>query len=432
MRFHCKKIGPLTVLLLLLMFHVGTFRPGLAAVTQSKQAAFQGLIIDKRYALSRNFKRIPRKKTEYIIIHTSEAGLRSTLNSVSQGKCLASGRRTCGGHTHYAIARDGQTYHVLDKEYVADHAGLSMWNGKTDLSDVSIAIELVGYHYTEITEKQYQSVRVLIDILKAAYGLNDAAVLTHSQVAYGRPNRWLNECHRGRKKCAQNFDRIKAGLGPTAPYDPDVQAGRLRLDETLAAIFYRSMSVRPAPMGWNLITASNTAWAIAGEDYDAPTTLYRLPSGKEIRGDEIDRKVGWNRIPEKTIVLLNQEESPQAGAHKGPVKTISDGLTAWTLAGAAYKHHTTHYFFPNGHLKNGRQVSDWDDLPSDTRIIIGYESPRTVTSKKTVLQIAGEHYKQSDTLYYFPDRTLVPGDRIEDFTRLPRGVKIFVPVNASS
>jgi N-acetylmuramoyl-L-alanine amidase len=427
-----EKIGFLTALVIFLMFPLCSDPPW-AASTHSERVAFQQSIIDKRYALNRHYKKVLRKKTEYIIVHTSEAGLQSTLNTVSGGKCLrGSGRRTCGGHAHYVIARDGRTYRMLDKEYIADHAGLSMWNGETNLSQVSIGIELVGYHYTPITPAQYKSIAILLDILKRVYGLDDKAILTHAQVAYGRPNRWLKESHRGRKKCAKNFDRAKAGLGPTWPYDPDVRAGRVVADDTLAAIFYRPGPAEAITIGSNVITASNTAWAIAGDDYDAPTTLYRLPSGEEIPGDQIDSKVGWSRLPEKTIVLLNQEETTQAGINQGPVKTISDGLTAWALAGSAYKHQTTYYFFPNGGLKNGRQVSDWDDLPTNTRIIIGYKSPQTVTLRTPPLRIVGDSYNQAQTLYYFPDHSIVPGDQIQDFTKLPKGVRVFIPIETSS
>jgi len=431
-RSRLEKIGSLTPLILISILFLWSDGPW-AAATPSERAAFDRSIIDRRYALNRHYKKVLRKKTKYIIVHTSEAGLRSTLNTVSGGKCLrGSGRRTCGGHAHYVIARDGRTYRVLDKEYIADHAGLSMWDGEIDLSQVSIGIELVAYHYTPITEAQYRSVGLLIDILERVYGLDDSAVLTHSQVAYGRPNRWVNVNHRGRKKCAKNFDRAKAGLGATWPYDPDARAGRVMADDTLAAVFYRPAPDEAMRIGSNVITASNTAWAIAGDDYDAPTTLYRLPGGVEIRGDQVDRKVGWNRIPEKTIVLLNQEESPEAGINQGPVKTISDGLTAWALAGAAYKHPTTYYFFPNGRLKSGREIDDWDDLPTNTRIIIGYQNPQAVTSTKSPLRIAGDSYNQVQTLYYFPDNSLVPGDRVQDFTRLPKGVQVFVPVNTPS
>lgn len=431
-RYGHKKIAFLASLVLLLMVPFWFESPE-AATTRAEREAFQRSMVDKRHDLNRSYKKVLRKRTKYIIVHTSEAGIRSTLNTVSGGKCLRGSRRwTCGGHAHYVIARDGRPYRVLDREYIADHAGLSMWDGETDLSRVSIGIELVGYHYAPITPEQYRSVAVLIDILKDVHGLDDRAVLTHAQVAYGRPNRWMKENHRGRKRCAKNFDRSKAGLGPTWSYDPDVRAGRVLADDTLAAVYYMPGRIEAISIGSNMITKSNTAWAIAGDDYNAPTTLYRLPGGEEIPGDQVDGKVGWSRLPERTIVLLNQEESTQAGINQGPVKTISDGLTAWALAGAAYKHPTTYYFFPNGRLKNGREVADWDDLPTNTRIIIGYQNPQAVTSKKSPLKIAGESYNQVQTLYYFPDNSLLPGDRVKDFGRLPKGVQVFVPVETTS
>jgi N-acetyl-anhydromuramyl-L-alanine amidase AmpD len=122
--------------------------------------------VDYRSRLNHNFKKIKRKKTKYIIVHTSELGLKITLKVVSKGKRLRNGRSTNGGHTNYVIARNGRTYRVLDKKYEADHAGLSMWKGEADISKISIGIELVGYHYATISESQYRSVGILIDILQ--------------------------------------------------------------------------------------------------------------------------------------------------------------------------------------------------------------------------------------------------------------------------
>ena len=159
------------------------------ASTSAERGAFQRAIVDYRSRLNPRYEKVKRHQTKYIIVHTSELGLQTTLRVVSRGKRFPSGRRTPGGHAHYVIARNGRCYRILDKQYVADHAGRSMWDGDTDLSRVSIGIELVGYHYDAVTEKQYQSVGLLIDILQSVYGLDDRAVLTHSQVAYGPPNR---------------------------------------------------------------------------------------------------------------------------------------------------------------------------------------------------------------------------------------------------
>ena len=134
-----------------------------AATNKTKLQEFQRAIIDSRWRLNPRFKKERREKTKYIIVHTSELGLQATLKVVSKGKRLHNSRRTHGGHTHYVVARDGRTFRILDKRYRADHAGLSMWNGETDISSLSIGIELVGYHYLAITKDQYRSVGLLIE-----------------------------------------------------------------------------------------------------------------------------------------------------------------------------------------------------------------------------------------------------------------------------
>jgi hypothetical protein len=400
------------------------------AVSQSDRQTFQRAIKDWRKQLHPRFKKVPRKSTQYIIVHTSEAGLKGTLRAVSKGKIVRGRRLTFGGHTHYVIARNGVTYRILDKRYTADHAGLSMWNGQTDISKVSIGIELAGYHYTDITEKQYRAVEILIDILQRVYDLDDRAVLTHSQVAYGKPNRWFRKLHRGRKRCAKNFNRTKAGLGPTWPVDPDVAAKRLMADPALAKIFYARREVPRGSVASNTITNVNTAWSVAGEDYDAATTLYQFPNGRILSGDQIDDLVGWNRLPKHTKVLLNQEKDPNWEKNRGPIKTISNGHTAWDFAGLDYNKRTTFYFFSRGRMKNGSQISDWDELPTQTKMIIGYRDPREVTSKRPPLKIAGMHYNNKKTLYYFPNGKIITGNSVKDFRRLPKGVLVFLPVKS--
>jgi hypothetical protein len=78
-------------------------------------------------------------------------------------------------------------------------------------------------------------------------------------------------------------------------------------------------------------------------------------------------------------------------------------------------------------MKNGRQISDWDDLPSETKVIVDYSGPYKVTPRRPPLKIAGMRYKNEGTLYYFPNKKLIPGDQVKDFKRLPRGVLIFLP-----
>ena len=398
-----------------------------AASTRTERVTFQRSIVDYRPRLNPRYKKVERKKTNYIVVHTSELGLKTTLRVVSKGKRFRNGRRTDGGHTHYVIARNGRTYRIMNKSYVADHAGRSMWNGQTDLSKISIGIELVGYHYAPISDKQYRSVGLLIDILQNVYNLDDRAVLTHSQVAYGTPNRWFRKNHRGRKRCAKNFIRAKAGLGSSWRYDPDVNAGRLTADAQLADVFYSQRSIDTQSDEANIISKLNTAWVIAGEDYDSNTTVYQFPNGGRYTGAQIAEKIGWNRIPAKTVVLLNQESKVALLKDNGPVKTISDGITAWSLAGKSYNHDTTIYFLPSGRIKPGSMISDWDDLPIRTKMIIGYKGPFPLRKGNSAFRIAGSSYKDQKTIYYLPTKKLLGGNKIKDFSQIQSGTLVFLP-----
>ncbi|WP_020585482.1 N-acetylmuramoyl-L-alanine amidase [Desulfobacter curvatus] len=410
---------------------------GQAAQTYScsELVRFQNRIIDYRSRINPRFKKRVRPKTRLIIVHTSELGLKSTLRVVSKGKRFKNGRSTPGGHANYVVARNGTVYRILDKKYRADHAGLSMWNGVSDISDISVGIEFVGYHYAPLTTSQYTSAGMLLSILKRVYGLQDKDILTHSQIAYGKPNRWFSKNHRGRKRCAKNFDRMRAGLGLGWPFDPDVRAGLLTPDSMLAQVFYPDPGAvvytgkqAPQDLAPDVISKQNSAWAIAGEDYDAPDTVYVLPGGKTLAGDRVASNWGWNRLPAGTKVLLNQETEQVREQAKSIIKTISGQMTAWSHAGGAFHAASTIYFLPSGRILSGRVISDWDDLPSGTRLVVGYKGPFNLTKYKTAYGIAGAKFKDPGTIYHIPGRGPVPGNRVPDFSNLPKGTGIYLPI----
>jgi hypothetical protein len=447
-------------------------------------------IINYQKHLNRRYKKRVRKSTRFIIVHTSEAGLTSTLRTLSRGKNTGK-YRTVGGHSNYAIARDGRIYRILKPIYRADHAGLSMWNGIDDLSSHSIGIELVGYHYGTITDQQYTSLSKLLRALKRSYRVKDKNVLTHSQVSYGRPNFWHKRPHRGRKRCALNFERHRAGLKGAWKYDPDVRARRLARDQTIFAMFYKNkrrltkekeavevvrnnetppkitgdtpiettspntkpevitmtpVNGKPTPEPStqplsgekeamavnqisNIISKQNSAWNIAGEDYDDSTTLYILPSGKEVRGNQLAKSVGWGRIPTGTRVMLNQPLDIEK-KRKGPIFFLSKEYTAWSFAQARYSKPSTIYFLPNGKITPGNRMSDWDDMPNGTRMIIGYNGPFRIGSiqGQTPWGIAKRAYNHPDTIYYIPGKGVLTGDKVTDFNDLPNGSSIFLKI----
>jgi N-acetylmuramoyl-L-alanine amidase len=296
---------PISVMVFLLTVCQFLWLPSNSTGSTSKmQRLIRDTIIDYRWRLNPLFPKRERKNTKYIIVHTTECDLKTTLKIVSEGKQDDFKWVSRGGHTHYVIARDGKTYRILDEKFRAHHAGRSMWNGERNINRVSVGIELVGYHNGDITASQYKSVGLLIEILKNTYRLDDRAVLTHSQVAYIESAKLVPIDKRGRKHCARNFDRKRAGLKPTWPYDPDVRAGRLQPDPQLSSIFYGTRPQTGAKYPPYVIQRDKTAWQIAGDKYNSPDTIYKLPDGLLISGNRINKKIGWDRIPAGTEVFI--------------------------------------------------------------------------------------------------------------------------------
>ena len=87
------------------------------------------LDISNRYRSPRNPERRVRKTTKLIVLHTTEAPERSSLNKLCDR-----------GEAHYCVTEVGKIYRIVDRDRVAFHAGRSMWNGKEDVDKFSIGI----------------------------------------------------------------------------------------------------------------------------------------------------------------------------------------------------------------------------------------------------------------------------------------------------
>ncbi len=190
------------------------------------------LVLKDDYRSPRNKERDLRKTTTLIVLHTTEAPAKSSLNKLSER-----------GEAHYCVVENGTVYRIVDRDREAFHAGRSMWNGKEDCDEFSIGIEVVGHHDQAVTLLQLDALKELIARLKRMYSIPDARVVCHSHVAYGAPNTWHKKKHRGRKRCGMLFAmpsvRAKLGLTARPASDPDVKAKRLvQADPDLAASLY--------------------------------------------------------------------------------------------------------------------------------------------------------------------------------------------------
>ena len=210
-----------------------SWRGGLAALALAllSTSAF-AIDASNRYRSPRNPERRVRSSTELIVLHTTEAPARSSLNKVSdRGEC------------HFCVTEDGTVYRIVDRDREAFHAGRSMWEGKEDVDKYSVGIECVGYHDKEMPVVQLRAIAALVKELQSMYGIPDHRVVCHSHVAYGAANKWHKFKHRGRKRCGMLFAmpsvRRQLGLSTRPAYDPDTKAGRLRqADAYLQKVLY--------------------------------------------------------------------------------------------------------------------------------------------------------------------------------------------------
>ena len=330
------------------------------------------LQISNAYYSFRNKERPERASTQLIILHTTESSSQSALPKLrDMGEC------------HYCIDEAGNVFRVIDSRRVAFHSGRSMWNGKPDVDNFSVGIEVCGYHNKPLAPAQMKSLAELIGELRSMYKIQDYNVLAHSHVAYGAPNKWQTKNHRGRKRCGAMFAmpsvRAKLNLKTRPLKDPDVVAKRLVIgDPELAQVLYGTASA------FQLGAAAATATAQA----KPPTP-------------------------------------PPPPKPKGPYQTIGVDGGAREIAGAAVASAATFYITPDGKYKSGNQhtAESLLKLPYGTKVLLGYASGGPVQTGSPPSVICGNRWREPTT-FFLISGTLTPGDKVDD-KKIPAGTMLF-------
>ncbi len=290
-------------------------------------AAHPAAAIDasNRYRSPRNPERKIRQSTELIVLHTTEAPARGSLLKVSErGEC------------HFLVTEEGAVYRIVDRDREAFHAGRSMWNGKEDVDKFSIGIECVGYHDKEMPLVQLYAIRDLVKDLKKMYHLTDDKVVTHSQVAYGAPNKWQKKKHRGRKRCGMLFamPSVRRVLELTArvSVDPDTRAKRLTVgDDYLAKVLYGNVDTLKGAYGKVPVKA-------------VPKPAAPKPAAKPAPKPAVAAKPASPAKPFRRIPVTIEDLKAQGYTMKGAVRK---GVTASQIAGAKWNSATTYYTIRN-------------------------------------------------------------------------------------
>jgi len=128
---------------------------------------------------SPNFNERP-SAIDSVILHytdmvTAEAALAWLVNPLSRVSA------------HYLIDEEGHVYRMVNEEHRAWHAGESYWQGRTNLNDCSIGIELANpghsHGYRPFPEAQIQSLITLCLDIKTRWRISSSRILGHSDIA---------------------------------------------------------------------------------------------------------------------------------------------------------------------------------------------------------------------------------------------------------
>jgi len=338
-------------------------------------SAFAKLTISNAYYSPRNKERNLRSKTTLLLLHTTEAPSGSALRKLrDMGEC------------HFCIDEAGRIFRIIDPRRVAFHAGRSMWNGKQEVDNFSIGIEVCGTHNKPLTTTQTKSLTALIAEIQRIYKLSDSQVIPHSQVAYGAPNKWQRKTHRGRKRCGMQFAmpsvRSKLGLTSRPSKDPDVAAKRLVVaDPALNEVLYGKMNAFTAP---------------SPQEYDQ----------------------------QQQPVTVLAKKTPARSSSSGYF-TVGPRDQAQDIAGVAVRMSSTLYVYPNGRFVQGNQLTPDAilKLPYGTKVLLDYSVAGAVSSLRSPITICGSRWKLPTT-YYLLSGALIPGNMIDD-GKIPARTLIF-------
>lgn len=156
--------------------------PPPAPVPSTEPAKSLGLSIESR--LIRFGYRLPPtpRTTDTIVLHSSYNASGGDLYDLD--KTIAQ-YETYGVGAHYIIDRKAVIYRLVDEANIAYHAGSSkMTDGRKNVNDFSIGIEIIATEDSGYTEKQYIAVNDLIDEIKTRHKIK--TVVGHGDIAPGR------------------------------------------------------------------------------------------------------------------------------------------------------------------------------------------------------------------------------------------------------
>jgi N-acetylmuramoyl-L-alanine amidase len=119
-------------------------------------------------------------RAQFLVIHFTSESFESALKTLTQGPVSA----------HYLVRDDPPTvYRLVDENRRAYHAGVSSWQGQTQLNAASIGIEIVNLgdtrsgEYAEYPKAQMDVVMALVKDIVKRHEIRPDRIVGHSDIA---------------------------------------------------------------------------------------------------------------------------------------------------------------------------------------------------------------------------------------------------------
>lgn len=162
---------------------VGEPDPNSKTPPETKETETKGSLNIVDRFMSSGFSVPSKTRTiDTIVLHSSYDAEGSDPYSVSG---LVKEYESYGVSAHYLIDRKGTIYRLVADKNIAYHAGVSkMSDGRTNVNDFSIGIEIMNQKETEYTAAQYTATNGLIAYLKGKYSIK--YVVGHDDIAPDR------------------------------------------------------------------------------------------------------------------------------------------------------------------------------------------------------------------------------------------------------
>lgn len=129
---------------------------------------------------------------------------------------------------HYMVDEDGTVYRLVPEDRRAWHAGVSYWQGATNINDRSIGIEIVNpgheFGYRRFPEAQMTAVEQLLSDIVSRHGIARVRIVGHSDIAPSR-----------KQDPGELFDWQRLAAAGLAIW-PDTAADPVRPEDTASAL----------------------------------------------------------------------------------------------------------------------------------------------------------------------------------------------------